>query len=86
MEHKVIVEYNDNYNFYKLTCSEGCLITAWNDGDNIVEYSASEKIYTPHNFDTSIYHCITIEEHKIMIAEQEKVLRGKEERDRQQEV
>lgn len=60
--HEILKEYNEKYNFWMLRCTEGCKITSWNEGDDIMDYSSFEVAYCPQNTDFSIYHCISIED------------------------
>ena len=60
--HEILKEYNEKYNFWVLRCSEGCKITSWNEGDDILDYSSFEVAYCPQNADFSIYHCVSIED------------------------
>jgi hypothetical protein len=64
MEHKIIVEYNDKYNFNKLTCTEGHYITDWVEGDDIKKYSSSQLMFTPAAVDVTKYRCVTEEENE----------------------
>ena len=41
MEHKIIVEYNEKYNFNKVTCEQGHYMTTWVEGDDIKTFTAS---------------------------------------------
>lgn len=61
MSH-LIVEYNEKYNFNKITCPEGHYITNW-DGNDYKEYTASTIMYAPVTFVLDSYYCITEEEH-----------------------
>lgn len=69
--HKIIVEYNERLNLIKLSCTEGCKITSWNEGDDIMDYSSFIIAYCPADTDTSIYHCITDEEDERLMKLQE---------------
>lgn len=68
--HKINIEYNETLNLIVLSCPEGCQITSWNDGDDIMDYSSFTVAYCPANTDTSIYHCITDEENERLLKEQ----------------
>lgn len=56
--HEIIKEYNERLNLIKLSCSKGCKMTSWVEGDDILDYSSFTIAYCPANTDTSIYHCI----------------------------
>lgn len=61
MAHELIIELVEtkNGNFNKVTCPEGCWITSWNDGDDILTFNASKIICCPLKVDiTATYHCI----------------------------
>lgn len=66
-EHKIIVEYNEKYNFNKLTCTEGHYITDWEEGDDIKNYSSSQLIFAPVNVDVTKYYCVTEEENERLL-------------------
>lgn len=78
--HKINVEYNERLNLLVLTCPEGCKITSWNEGDNIENYSSFSVAYCPANTDTSIYHCISIEEDERLNEELRKLIESERER------
>ena len=71
-EHNIIVEKNETYNFYKITCPEGHYLTTYKDGDDITLYSDSLEVYTPLTADTSLWHCITNEQHAAYIEARDK--------------
>lgn len=64
--HKIIVEYNEKYNFNKVTCEQGHYMTTWVEGDDIKTFTASTIMYCPITFDLSKYHCITNEEYETL--------------------
>jgi hypothetical protein len=73
--HEILKEYNEKLNLMVLRCPEGCRITSWNEGDDILNYSSFSVAYCPVDADTSIYHCISAEEDEKYLAEQlEKIL------------
>ena len=71
-EHSIIVEKNETYNFFKITCPEGHYLTTFNEGDDITLYSDSKEVYTPLTADTSKWHCVTEEEHVAYIEARDK--------------
>ena len=71
-EHSIIVEKNEQYNFFKITCPEGHYLTTYNEGDDISLYSDSKEVYTPLTADTSKWHCVTEEEHAAYIEARDK--------------
>ena len=73
-EHQVIIEKNDKYNFFKITCTEGHYLTTFNEGDDITLYSDSKEVYTPLTADTSKWHCVTEEEHVAHIEARDKAI------------
>lgn len=81
-EHQVIIEKNDKYNFYKITCTEGHYLTTFNEGDDITLYSDSKEVYTPLTADTSKWHCVTEEEHVAYIEAREKAIEERMEEER----
>ena len=75
MVHEITKEYNEKCNFWILRCPEGCKITSWNEGDDILEYSSFEQAYCPQNADLDIYHCISGEEDEKHMKEQQDKIR-----------
>ena len=61
--HELTIEYNERLNLLVLKCTEGCKITSWNEGDDILDYTSFSVAYCPYNTDTSIYHCVSVEDH-----------------------
>lgn len=81
-EHQVIIEKNDTYKFFKITCTEGHYLTTFNEGDDITLYSDSKEVYTPLTADTSKWHCVTEEEHVAYIEAREKAIEERMEKER----
>ena len=81
-EHQVIIEKNDKYNFFKITCTEGHYLTTYNEGDDISLYSDSKEVYTPLTADTSKWHCVTEEEHAAHIEARDKAIEERMEEER----
>lgn len=71
-EHSIIVEKNETYNFFKITCPEGHYLTTYKEGDDIMLYSDSKEVYTPLTADTSLWYCITNEQHAAYIEARDK--------------
>ena len=86
MEHKIIVELNEKYNFNKITCTENHYITTWKEGDDIKEYSASTLIYAPTSVDTSVYRCVTEEKHNELMELQRIAIEEEERKQREERV
>lgn len=57
------IEYNEKYNFNKVTCTDGHFITNW-DGVDYREYTASTVMYAPVSVNLDEYYCVTEEQHK----------------------
>ena len=57
------IEYNEKYNFNKVTCTEGHFITNW-DGVDYREYTASTIMYAPVSVNLDEFYCVTEEQHK----------------------
>lgn len=83
-ENEIIIEKNDKYNFFKITCSEGHYLTTFNEGDDITLYSDSKEVYTPLTADTSKWHCVTDEEHTAYIEARERAIEERMEKERQE--
>lgn len=81
-EHQPIIEKNDKYNFFKITCPEGHYLTTFNEGDDISLYSDSKEVYTPLTADTSLWHCITDEQHAAYIEARDKANEERVEKER----
>ena len=63
------IEYTDKYII--ITADEGMVLTEWQEGDDILNYSFATKQYTPLTYDTSILREITQEENDRLVKEQE---------------
>ena len=86
MSHEIIKQFNETYNFWQLTCSEGHKITSWNEGDDIKDYASFEIAYCPKDADFSIYHCVTAEEDaKYLEAHEKAIKKDREKRHKEQE-
>ena len=70
MTHKIKKEFNENHNFWMISCPEGCKITSWKEGDEIKDYASFEIAYCPKDADFSIYHCISDEDDKALLEKQ----------------
>lgn len=81
-ENEILIEKNDKYNFYKITCTEGHYLTTFNEGDDITLYSDSKEVYTPLTADTSKWHCVTDEEHAAYIEARDKAIEERMEEER----
>ena len=81
-ENEIVIEKNDTYNFFKITCSEGHYLTTFNEGDDITLYSDSKEVYTPLTADTSLWHCITNEQHAAYIEARDKAIEERMEKER----
>ena len=64
MRHKISKEYIEIVNRYKLTCTEGCKITKWQEGDDIRNYAAFDYMYCNADEDISLYRCVTLKQDK----------------------
>lgn len=81
-EHQAIIEKNETYNFFKITCTEGHYLTTYKDGDDITLYSDSLEVYTPLTADTSLWHCITEAQHAAYIEARDKAIEERMEAER----
>ena len=81
-ENEIVIEKNDKYNFFKITCTEGHYLTTFNEGDDITLYSDSKEVYTPLTADTSKWHCVTEEEHVAYIEARDKAIEERMEAER----
>ena len=70
MTHEIKKEFNETYNFWVISCPEGCKITSWKEGDDIKDYSSFGIAYCPKDADLSIYHCISEEDDKVLLEKQ----------------
>ena len=67
MTHEINKEFNETYNFWMISCPEGCKITSWKEGDDIKDYSSFGIAYCPKDADLSIYHCISVDDDKALL-------------------
>jgi hypothetical protein len=70
MIHEINKVFNEQYNFWVISCPEGCKMTSWNEGDDIKEYTSFEIAYCPKDADLSIYHCVSTEDDAILLEKQ----------------
>lgn len=77
--HEILKEYNEKLNLWVLRCPDGCKITSWNVGDDILDYSSFVIAYCPKDADLTVYHCVSaeddekyMEEQRIKVIEMEK--------------
>lgn len=70
MTHEIKKEFNETYNFWMISCPEGCKITSWKEGDDIKDYDSFEIAYCPKDADLSIYHCISVDDDKALLEKQ----------------
>ena len=70
MKHEINKEFNETYNFWMISCPEGCKITSWKEGDDIKDYASFGIAYCPKDADLSIYHCISADEDKALLEKQ----------------
>lgn len=85
MAHEIIKQFNETYNFWQISCSEGHKITAWNEGDDIKDYASFKIAYCPKDTDFSIYHCVTAEEDAKYLEMQLKAIKEEEEKRRKEQ-
>ena len=67
MTHEIKKEFNETYNFWVISCPEGCKITSWKEGDDIKDYDSFEIAYCPKDADLSIYYCISVDDDKALL-------------------
>ena len=70
MTHEINKEFNETYNFWIISCPEGCKITSWKEGDDIKDYASFKIAYCPKDADLSIYHCISDDDDKALLEKQ----------------
>lgn len=81
-ENEIVIEKNERYHFFKITCPKGHYLTTYKDGDDITLYSDSKEVYTPLTADTSKWHCITDEQHAAYIEARDKAIEERMEEER----
>ena len=84
--HKLNVEYNETYSFWKVTCPEGDYVTTYSDSDDITTYYGGKEAYLPKCFSENqiraVYRCITEKENLAYEAEREEALKEKERKEK----
>ena len=70
MTYEIKKEFNETYNFWIISCPEGCKITSWKEGDDIKDYASFKIAYCPKDTDLSIYHCISDDDDKALLEKQ----------------
>lgn len=66
--------FDEIHNFWVVTCPNGHLITEWNEGDDVREFSAFSIAYCPKDKDLTGYHCIEKERAEALYAERDALL------------
>lgn len=79
MTHEIKKEFNEMFNFWMISCPDGCKITSWNEGDDIKDYAAFEIAYCPKDADLDIYHCVSVEDDLLLIEQRAKAIKKEEE-------
>jgi hypothetical protein len=74
MVHEIIKTYNSLLGYWLITCPEGCKITSWKEGDDIMDYSSFTIAYCPANADLDTYHCISSEDDERIMEEQLRII------------
>lgn len=57
---KMTTEYKEKFKILK--ADEGKMLTAWNDGDDIIDFNSFSAIYSPLDADFTAYREITKEQ------------------------
>lgn len=73
MNGHIKVEYNEQYNFNKVTCTEGHYITNWN-GEDVKSFTASTIMYAPISVTFEDFYCVTEDEYNRLMDEQVKAI------------
>ncbi len=75
MENNLIIELNQEYGFYEVTCPEGYYITDYDPSKDINEFNCSALMYFPGAYTAEKiqeqYHLITETEKEGYLAKQE---------------
>lgn len=69
-------EFNEQYNYWHLKSDEGMVITSWNEGDDILDYTSSREMYCPVNTDFSRYHEIPETDDAAYLEQQMEILKN----------
>lgn len=74
----LIIEFNQEHNFYKITCPEGYYITDYDENDGIKSFYETKSVYCPGTMTTEDikkrFYTITDEEAENFIAQREKAM------------
>lgn len=69
------IENRDN-KFLVITSDEGMVLTEWTKGKDIMEYSGTERQFSPLNYDITKLREITVSEHTELMEKQEEIIRN----------
>lgn len=69
------IENRDN-KFLVITSDEGMVLTEWKEGDDIMEYSGTERQFSPLDYDLTKLREITVAEHTELMERQEEIIRN----------
>lgn len=68
------VENRDN-KFLVITSDESMVLTEWTEDKDIMEYSGTERQFSPLNYDLTKLREITVAEHTELMERQEEIIR-----------
>lgn len=69
------VENRDN-KFLVITSDEGMVLTEWTEDKDIMEYSGTERQFSPLDYDLTKLREITVAEHTELMERQEEIIRN----------
>ena len=82
---EIVKEFNEQYNFWVVKCTEGHKITTWKEGDDILEYGTFTIAYCPKDANLDAFHCITEEDDAKYLALQAEAIAKKIEEEKEKE-
>lgn len=69
------IENRDN-KFLVITSDEGMVLTEWTEDKDIMEYSGTERQFSPLTYDITKLREITVAEHTELMERQEEIIRN----------
>ena len=83
---EIVKEFNEQYNFWVVKCTEGHKITTWKEGDDILEYGSFTIAYCPKDADLDAFHCVTeAEDARLMQLQKEAIEKEIEKENKKEE-
>lgn len=79
--NNLIIDFNQEHNFYKITCLDEYFITEYKDTEDIINFYDTSSVYCPGSMTVEEikerFHTITEEERNVLMEQKKKVMESK---------